>query len=464
MVVFDEHLVAQPAAQVGAGLPYPVPAPFMLHESQRLLHLLPQGYLEVDLPVHPRPRNPQVRVIKSVVLAQSDGGFHHDTRIQHEDSVLKVRPDMPAPAHVDLDSLHAGQPFSSIRAPASLSAYLWSSLTVSPVSPAPRITIDPTIPITLRAKLENTPPSGRSAVVLAALPQLAVDASDASSALLYDLVSSRFDGVSRDSIAEYVRVAPAIVSIRAFRRSPARWSFNLSVLLSRFAPPDVLEDLAEVRDRRRTALEYLYTTGLVHLAFTVASGDLNNTAEPLHRKHGDETLLLLGASPHPELLLRELISVNYLPGPTPAYDLGVSRWCMENPGHSTRSRAYAASLLAAPTLAALCADGVCTIADVRSWLTIRRTAAFDPQIQLALTMHDLPGAARLRSRLFALLPDVATYIFALSPADRTRVLDEFYPGLTSLALEYIELLSPKWSHSFPDLVATASRLARNSSR
>jgi hypothetical protein len=334
------------------------------------------------------------------------------------------------------------------------------SATVSVVS----VSFDPSHANTLRATLLATPASGRSAVLLAALPKIRLDCSDASSKLVFDLASGLVEGVSREAIYEYVRAAPATVVNRAFRRVEVKWNFNLSILSSRATTHDVLTDLALVRDRRRDGNEYMYTTGLVHLSFMIASGNYRDFNEPIHRKLGDETLLLLGSSPDPVLLLRELSIVSYHPGPSPSYDMTIAEFCLKNPHHSPTTRNYAVSLLSAPVLAELCVRGVLGVVDVNNWLTPKKAAPFDPQILLGLTMRDVPGSKLLRRRIFALVPKAPTYLFALSPHDRAEVLAERYVDLSPLALEYLEHLSPRWTQSFEALLATARRLAASSTR
>lgn len=317
----------------------------------------------------------------------------------------------------------------------------------------------PAVSAALREKLKATPRSGRSAVLLAALPQLAADHSDAGARLLFDLASGTVEGVSRDAVLEYVRVAPASVVVRAFRLARTKWNFNLSALASRLSHYDVLDDLDQVRSARGNPRDYLYTTGFTHLLFLVAAGNGRDFSEPIHRKIGDETLLLLGASPYPDYLLRELSTVSFYPAPTPSYDPIIAKWCLGNPHHSKSSKEYAVSLLAAPCLAELCSTGVLGLNDVRVWVQSKRSTQFDPQIQLALTLVDHPGAAQLCSRLLRMIPNGPAYVLTLSAADKARVLTELYGDMSPLVLEYVESLSARWTRSIADLVTTARRLA-----
>jgi len=320
--------------------------------------------------------------------------------------------------------------------------------------------LDPRPVSEFAARLTRAPQGGRSALLLAELGWLCLDRSDAAARLLADVVSGRIEGLTREAIVEYTRRVPPDVCVRAYALSTPRWGIDASLLLAKFAAHDVLDSVAQVRDGASTPREYLYTTGLVHTGFVLAAALSRDYHEPLHRKYGDESLFLLGASPHPELVLREMTVVHIHPGPLPAYDLRIARWCLENPHHTAASRAFSVSLLSAPVVAELCHEGVLSVLDACNWIRPRRSSTFDPQVMLAFTLPDsVPGVRTLRSRLFAQLEHPTAYILALAEDSRRNVLAERYRSLSPDVLEYVLALAPRWRRSLDDLVSAAQKLS-----
>jgi hypothetical protein len=322
------------------------------------------------------------------------------------------------------------------------------------------IRIDPSYISAFRTRLIRTPPSGRSALLLAELDHLVVDVSDAAATLLADAVSARIEGLSRDALVEYVRRAPASICVRAYKHASPRWGMDATMLLTKFAVHDVLDLVANVRDTGGSPREYLYTTGLVHTGFLVAAGFERDLPEPMHRKYADEALFLLGASSYPNLLVREMTKVHIHPGPTPAYDLRLARWCLENPHHVESTRRFALAYCAAPVIAELAHDGVVSLREVLQWIEPRRASTFDPQVMLAFTLPDsVPGARMLRSRLFSMLAHPSAYVLALSDETRRSVLSERYVNLSDDVLSLAVDLAPRWHRDLDDLMSAATRLA-----
>jgi hypothetical protein len=323
------------------------------------------------------------------------------------------------------------------------------------------VRIDPSYISAFRTRLMRTPPSGRSALLLAELDLLILDVSDTAAVLLADAVSARIEGLSRPALVEYVRRAPASICVRAYKRASPRWSLHATMLLAKFAVHDVLDAVANVRDAEPPApRKYLYTTGLVHMGFLVAAGLDRDLPEPMHRKYADEALFLIGASPYPQMLVREMTKLHVHSGPAPAYDLRLARWCLENPHHVEDTRRFALACCAAPVIAELAHDGVVSLREVLRWIEPRRASAFDHQVMLAFTLPDsVPGARMLRSRLFALLDHPSAYVLALSDETRRSVLSERYSNLSEDVLSIALDLSPRWHRDLDDLMSSATRLA-----
>lgn len=320
--------------------------------------------------------------------------------------------------------------------------------------------VDPLYVSAFRARLMRTPSSGRSALLLAELDRLSADVSDAAACLLADAVSARIEGLTRDTLVEYVRRAPASVCVRAYRRTAPRWGIDATMLLSKFTIHDVLGLVASVRDTGGSPREYLYTTGLVHTGFLVAAGFERELPESMHRKYADEALFLLGAASYPNLLVREMTKVHIHPDPSPAYDLRLARWCLENPHHVEDTRRFSLALCSAPVVAELAYEGVVSFREVFQWIDPRRASTFDPQVMLAFTLPDsVPGARLLRSRLFSLLEHPSAYVLALSDESRRAVLAERYSDLPEDVLSLAVDLAPRWHRDLDDLMSAAARLA-----
>lgn len=320
--------------------------------------------------------------------------------------------------------------------------------------------IDPLYVATFRKNLLRTPPSGRSALLIAELARLTADSSDSAAGLLADAVSARIEGLSRDALVEYVRRAPASVCVRAYKHSSPRWGIDATMLLARFSMHDVLDLIAKVRDGGGSPREYMYTAGLVHTGFLVAAGFERDLPETVHRRYADESLFLLGSSSYPLMMLREMEYGHVHPNPTPAYDLRLARWCLESPHHVESTRRYALACCSAPVIAELAYEGFVSLREVIQWIEPRRAVSFDPQVMLAFTLPvSVPGARLLRSRLFALLAHPSAYILALSDESRRSVLSERYAGLSQDAISIAVALVPRWHRSMGDLMSAAARLA-----
>jgi len=313
--------------------------------------------------------------------------------------------------------------------------------------------------IKFRGRLLRTPPAGRSAFLLTEMDLLTANNSDACASLVADLLSGKFEGVSRESLVELVRRLSGDLCFRAYKKTSPRWGIDATMLLAKHEPRDFMPVLARVRDGKESALEYIYTSGLAHLAFRIAAGYPEDHTEPLHRRHADETLLLLGSSSDPAWLLRSMTTVHVSPGPLPAFDTGIARWCFDNPHHTPSTRAAALMLCSAPVVSELSYEGVLTVSDVCNWIRPRLSAVFDSQIMLALTLPpEVPGASQLRHRLLYMLRNAPAYFLALDEAQQYSVLREQYRNLDADTIAYAIALAPTWTRTLKELVLAAQRL------
>lgn len=314
----------------------------------------------------------------------------------------------------------------------------------------------------IHRRLTATPELGRSAVLLAELSTLAATSSDAAARLVADLVLGRFEGVPRETLNTVIRAVPVSVCAKAYALTRSGRSFSTSLLFARFTTKEVRPYLESVRDGSPDSNDYMFTEGLVRTAFELAVGRIRESSESLYRKDGAETLFLFGATNAPDLLLREMHIISYYPRPSSVYDLDVARWSLSNPHHTKKSRAYVVSLCASPVLAELSNEGAVSVCDVAGWVAPRTHTPFDPQIMVALTDRTTPSMKSLRSRLFALVGDLFTYVAVLDPTQRALVLNEQFGPQPASVLEYVDQLISRWTRTLPELLSTAQRLDRAS--
>lgn len=283
--------------------------------------------------------------------------------------------------------------------------------------------------------------------------------SDACADLVAELLSGKIEGVSRESLVELVHRLPGHLCTRAYKKTSPHWGIDATMLLAKHDPRDFMEVLSRVRDGKESPLEYIYTSGLAHLAFRVAAGYPQDHEEPLHRRRADETLLLLGAAPDPAWLLNSMTTVHIHPGPLPAFDAQVAKWCLENPHHTPSTRRAALLLCAAPVVSVLSHAGELSVVDVCAWIRPRLDAVFDTQIMLALTLPpEVPGSRQLRRRLLYMLRNAPAYFLALDSSQQHSVLREQYPHLEDDTIAYSVALAPTWTRTLNELVFAAQRL------
>lgn len=275
----------------------------------------------------------------------------------------------------------------------------------------------------LRTALECATPALRPAVLEAHRGLLAQDRSSDGAQLLADLASGVFDGVDHRSFRAAVACTAPSQAARALELLEEPWPFDARHLVATLSRHDALEYVADIRDGRRNGNNFLFTTGVVHLAVTVASGALREFKEPLHRSDGNETAFLLGAARHPRLVLAEMRKVGYHPGPTPVHDAPLVEWVLAAPGLDAEVRAYVVSLLAAECVAALAHSGALTATEVVEWIRARLVPVIDVQIHAALCLApSTPGVRRLQRLILRLAPSAAALLAPFSTEQRRTLL------------------------------------------
>lgn len=315
----------------------------------------------------------------------------------------------------------------------------------------------------LRA-LEETPESGRDALVAARLHALRGNRSHRSADLLRILATSEIPGVRASTVAGLaVSMDPSTI-LRCLSQLPPTRTYQIRHICGPLRWRDALTFVSSVRDGRRSLGPYIgFNDDVLTLGFLLASDThlpYGHDDISLHRSSGAETLFLFGAARAPGELLRELERHRILTWPQPNYDENLARWSLANPALSGRARLHALNQNAPQVIAGLRHDGLLGLAEVVTWLrTGTDQEVLDRSVAVLHLPDDLAGSRALKNSTLRLQGDVSELVPRLSGASRralSRALSD-----DPVTAEIIEGLLPEWRSDPRELLAAARSLRGN---
>jgi hypothetical protein len=309
----------------------------------------------------------------------------------------------------------------------------------------------------LRA-LEETPESGRDALITARLHELQGNSSHRAAHLLRVLATSEISGVHAATVSALAAVVSPSTVLRCLLHLPPARSYQIRNVCGDIIWRDALTFVSAVRDGRLSPGPYIgFNDDVLTLGFLLASDThlpYGHDDFSLHRSSGAETLFLFGASRAPGELLREIERVHILTWPHLNYDLRLAQWTFANPALSGRPRLHALIQNAPQVVAGLRHSGTLSLAEVVSWL---RTGNEQDVLARGVAVLHLPdevaGSPALKSTSLRLLKDLSQLTPHLSEGSRrslSRVL-----SADPVTAEIVEGLLPEWRSNARDLLSAA---------
>lgn len=325
---------------------------------------------------------------------------------------------------------------------------------------------DVTTASSLHDALRATPPAGRAALLMARLHTLEGNASDAARDLLVELSESRIEGVSIAATARLASVLDPSVLVRALRTLSATRVFAARHVCEQLRWRDALPLLADLRDGcLAPGIHLSFGEDLLSLAAAFATGNEYGNRDLLygvHRRRGEETVLLLGAARDPRSFLREVRSVNVMTWPLPNDDVGLATWAFANPALQGEARGYCVEQNTPRVIAALRASGVLRLHEVYHWLNPLEGSRKDRILAVLNLPQAVQGAASLRRAALSSCRNVAEVCDDISFAERRRLAEELAAQDASL-VEIVVALLGEWQGDVKSLLDTARTLLDDSS-
>lgn len=313
----------------------------------------------------------------------------------------------------------------------------------------------------LHDALRATPPAGRTALLTARVHTLEGNASDAARDLLVELSESRIEGVSIAATARLASVLNPSVLVRVLRTLSATRVFAARHVCEQLRWRDALPLLADLRDGRLAPGMHLsFGDDLLALAAVFATGNEHGDRDRLHgvhRRRGEETVLLLGAARDPRSFLREVRSVNVLTWPLPNDDVGLAAWAFANPALDGEARGHCVEQNTPRVIATLRASGVLGLHEVYRWVNPPEGPRKDRILSVLNLPQAVQGAASLRRAALSSCRNVAEVCGELSCAERRRLAEELADQDPSRA-EVVGALLGEWQGNVKSLLGTARSL------
>jgi len=317
----------------------------------------------------------------------------------------------------------------------------------------------------LHEALRATPPAGRVALLTARLHTLEGNASDAARDLLVELSESRIEGVSLAATAQLASVLDPSVLVRTLRTLSATRVFAARHVCEQLRWRDALPLLADLRDGRLApGIHLSFGEDLLALAAVFATGNEHDDRDRLHdvhRRRGEETVLLLGAARDPRSFLREVRAVNVMTWPLPNDDVDLAAWAFANPALQGEAREHCVEQNTPRVIAALRASGVLGLHEVYRWINPLEGHRKDRILSVLNLPHEVQGAASLRRAALSSCRNVAEVCGDLSVAERRNLAEELADQNTSLA-EVVAALLGEWQGNVKSLLYTARTLLDDS--
>jgi len=318
----------------------------------------------------------------------------------------------------------------------------------------------------LRA-LEETPETGRDALVTSRLHELRGNRTHSAAHLLRVLATSELRGVRAATVAGLAATVHPSTILRCLIGLPAARSYPIRHICGTLRWQDALLFVSEVRDGRRSLGPYVgFTDDVLTLGSLLASDThlpYGHNDPSLHRSSGAETIFLFGAARDPGELLREIERHSILTSLHPNYDENLTRWALANPALSGKPRLHAISQNSAQVVASLRHEGMLRLTEVASWLRTGTGAEIRDRSVSVLNLPEyLPGSRALKVTTIGLIDDLSELTPHLAGPARqsiTRVLSSD-PGTA----EIVEGLLPEWRSKASELLAAARSLRGNDLR
>lgn len=313
----------------------------------------------------------------------------------------------------------------------------------------------------LRRALEETPESGRDALVAARLHELKGNRTDLAAQLLKVLTTSELPGVRPATVAALSSVVAPSTVLRCLSRMPPARSFQIRHICGTLRWQDALSLVSSIRDGRCSLGPYVgFSDEVLTLGFLLASDThlpYGHDQTEIHRGSGDETIFLFGASRAPGELLRELGRLRIFSWPQQNHDGHLARWALANPALAGSARRYALAQNAPQVIAGLRHDGLIGLAEVVAWLREGTgQEALERSIAVLHLPHDLPGALPLKATTLALQGDLSETISHLSEPTRRGLSTVL--SADPMVAEVVDALLPEWRSDVRELLAAASAL------
>lgn len=315
--------------------------------------------------------------------------------------------------------------------------------------------------------LQETPESGRDALVIARLHELNGNRSDLAVDLLHLIITDKLAGISASTIAGLAATMHPGVILRYIMRimripkyTPSH-QIRFRHICGTVEWQDALPLVALIRDEQASLGPYAefndktLTLGLLlasntHLPYGHASSDL-------HRASGPETLFLFGACRDPSELLRELNKVQIITWLRHNYDTHLAVWAFNNPALVGESRYYALMQNAPQVVASLRNDGILSLHDVVTWLRRGSAREYLERIVTVLSLSDdLVGVVALKKTALFCCKDLSDVTIHLSKQSR-KSASYILSGDPSIS-EIIENLLPEWCSTSRALIEVAQAL------
>ena len=310
--------------------------------------------------------------------------------------------------------------------------------------------------------LQETPESGRDALVNARLHELNGNRSDQAADLLRDIVTDELAGIRASTIAGLATTIHPTAILRCIMRLPKYTrAHQIRHICGTIGWRDALPLVALIRDEQTSLGPYAeFNDDTLTLGLLLASDThllYGHTSSDLHRASGAETLFLFGACRDPSELLREITKVHIITWLRHNYDTHLAVWAFNNPALVGEPRYYALMQNAPQVVASLRNDGILSSRDVVAWLRGGSARESFERIVTVLSLSDnLVGAVALKkATLFCCkdLSDVAIHLSKQSRKSTSYILSDD-PSIS----EIIENLLPEWRSTSRALVEVAQAL------